>query len=247
MFASFVGECIYKKDSARQISSHSLKATSLSMAAKRGLRHEDRLAMGHHIHPFRMADGYAREAQARCIRLVDRLPVEIKSGYFNPDASRAGRFHKEFFPDGQRTLVLNTFQMMPLRDMTSQLKSLKRWTRLKRGCSRQVSRWMKGTSPAHHQRVSQRVWNLTHTSKCFILQKHRSDLGLFKTNAPRRCTWLTIGTLVERAVAGSWIQITRRRPNYDMIPQHVMCAKGTGCDWLQGDLNQQPGSWVEKS
>ena len=95
-----LGENIDRKDSARQISSHSLKATLLSMAAKRGLRHEDRLAMGHHIHPFRMADVYAREAQARCIRLVDRLLVEIKTGgYFDPDASRAGRFHKEFLPD----------------------------------------------------------------------------------------------------------------------------------------------------
>ena len=72
-----LGEEINRKDSKRQISSHSLKATLLSMAAKRGLRHEDRLAMGHHIQPFRMADVYAREAQSRCIRLIDRLLVEI--------------------------------------------------------------------------------------------------------------------------------------------------------------------------
>jgi len=38
------------------VSSPSLKATLLSMAEKRGLPHEDRLDMGHHIHPFRMAD-----------------------------------------------------------------------------------------------------------------------------------------------------------------------------------------------
>ena len=39
------------------------------------------------------------EAQARCIRLIDRLLVEIKAGFFDPDANRAGRFHKEFLPD----------------------------------------------------------------------------------------------------------------------------------------------------
>ena len=104
-----LGEEIRRKDSKRQISSHSLKATLLSMAAKRGLRHEDRLAMGHHIHPFRMADVYAREAQARCIRLIDRLLVEIKTGYFDPDASRAGRFHKEFLPDESEDLGAEHF------------------------------------------------------------------------------------------------------------------------------------------
>jgi hypothetical protein len=36
-----LGEEINRKDSRRQISSHSLKATLLSMAAKSGLRHED--------------------------------------------------------------------------------------------------------------------------------------------------------------------------------------------------------------
>ena len=104
-----LGEEINRKDSKRQISSHSLKATLLSMAAKRGLRHEDRLAMGHHIHPFRMADVYAREAQARCIRLIDRLLVEIKTGFFDPDANRARRFHKEFLPDDSEDLGAERF------------------------------------------------------------------------------------------------------------------------------------------
>jgi hypothetical protein len=51
-----LGEEINRKYSKRQISSPSLKATLLAMAEKRGLRHEDRLDMGHHIHPFRNAD-----------------------------------------------------------------------------------------------------------------------------------------------------------------------------------------------
>ena len=42
---------------------------------------------------------YARDAQARVIRLVDKLLLEIQSGYFNPDCSRAGRFNKNYAPD----------------------------------------------------------------------------------------------------------------------------------------------------
>ena len=94
-----LGENVKRSESTRQISSHSLKATILSMAAKRGLKHEDRLAMGHHAHPFRMADTYARDAQARTIRLIDKLLLEIRAGYFDPDTTRAGRFNKNYAPD----------------------------------------------------------------------------------------------------------------------------------------------------
>jgi hypothetical protein len=94
-----LGENVKRSESTRQISSHSLKATILSMAAKRGLKHEDRLTMGHHAHPFRMADTYARDAQARTIRLIDKLLLEIRAGYFDPDSTRAGRFNKNYAPD----------------------------------------------------------------------------------------------------------------------------------------------------
>ena len=94
-----LGEDMDRKNSSRQISSHSLKATLLAMAAKRGLKHEDRLAMGHHAHPFKMADTYARDAQARTIRLIDKLLLEIRSGYFDSDTTRAGRFNKNLLPD----------------------------------------------------------------------------------------------------------------------------------------------------
>ena len=87
-----LGEQAKRHDSARMLSSHSLKATLLSMSAKRGISHQDRLAMGHHAHPFRMADVYAREAQARTIRLLDKLILEVRSGYFKPDETRVGRF-----------------------------------------------------------------------------------------------------------------------------------------------------------
>lgn len=104
-----LGESSSRLQSNRLISSHSFKATILSMAAKRGLKHEDRLAMGHHAHPFKMADTYARDAQARVIRLVDKLLLEIQSGYFNPDCSRAGRFNKQCMPDPSSDVGAQSF------------------------------------------------------------------------------------------------------------------------------------------
>ena len=94
-----LGERAKRTDSRRLISSHSLKATLLSMAAKRGLSLEDRLSMGHHAHPFKMADVYAREAQARTMRLLDRFILEIRSGVFLPDETRAGRFSSQAMID----------------------------------------------------------------------------------------------------------------------------------------------------
>ena len=87
-----LGLPVLRSEGPRLISTHSLKATILSMAAKRGVGHVDRLAMGHHAHPFRMSDVYAREAQARVIRIVDDLIAEVRGGYFEPDETRAGRF-----------------------------------------------------------------------------------------------------------------------------------------------------------
>ena len=46
-----------------------------------------------------MADTYARDAKARTIRLTDKLLPEIRSGYFEPDSTRAGRFNKNLSPD----------------------------------------------------------------------------------------------------------------------------------------------------
>ena len=65
--------------------SHSLKATLLSFAAKRGLTHIDRLALGGHYHGAHMSDVYARDALARPL-------TEIRLGKFLPDSGRAARF-----------------------------------------------------------------------------------------------------------------------------------------------------------
>ena len=74
-----------------RITSHSCKCTILSYAAKRGLPHDERLVLGHHAHQGRMADVYARDAEARPMRMMEELLNEIRSKRFFPDESRAGR------------------------------------------------------------------------------------------------------------------------------------------------------------
>ena len=64
-----------------------LKATLLSMAAKRGYPLEDRLQMGYH------------SVSGRMLRLLESMLDEIRKGFFFPDCTRSGRLHgpaKEF-------------------------------------------------------------------------------------------------------------------------------------------------------
>ena len=72
--------------------SHSLESTTLSCYAKYGIGYEDRLALGGHSHPYRMADVYSRDALARPLRLLDEVLTEIWEHRFFPDCTRAGRF-----------------------------------------------------------------------------------------------------------------------------------------------------------
>ena len=71
---------------------HSLKSTLLSYAAKRGISHLDRLCLGGHSRGASMSDVYARDALARPLRLFAGMISEIRSGVFVPDAGRAARF-----------------------------------------------------------------------------------------------------------------------------------------------------------
>ena len=72
--------------------SHSLKATFLSFAAKYGLSHQDRLVLGGHAHSGKMADVYGRDAMARPLRMLSEVIEAIRREEFFPDANRAGRF-----------------------------------------------------------------------------------------------------------------------------------------------------------
>ena len=70
---------------------HSLKRTCLSWANKRGFDPRDKLILGGHAHDASMADRYGDDFAARPLRLLESLLAEIRSGVFQPDASRAGR------------------------------------------------------------------------------------------------------------------------------------------------------------
>ena len=77
---------------ATRTSSHSLKATFLSYAAKYGLPVPDRLLLGYHSSHMRMAMVYSRDGAASSLLLLEKLIKAIYTGSFKPDSARSGRF-----------------------------------------------------------------------------------------------------------------------------------------------------------
>lgn len=77
--------------SDRRVSSHSLKCTMLSFAAKRGLSVPDRLMLGYHSSQMHMAMVYSRDGAAASLLLLEGLIDEIAKGKFKPDSTRSGR------------------------------------------------------------------------------------------------------------------------------------------------------------
>lgn len=74
-----------------RFSSHSLKATCLSFAAKRGCSFEDRLSLGYHTHSLKMALVYSRDGASRPLRVLECMLKEIRDKRFNPNDTRSGR------------------------------------------------------------------------------------------------------------------------------------------------------------
>ena len=77
----------------RKLTSHSFKCTLLSYAAKRGLTLDDRLALGYHSGSS-MVHRYSRDAMARPLAQLSAMLLEIRTGCFDPDATRSGRILK---------------------------------------------------------------------------------------------------------------------------------------------------------
>ena len=75
----------------RKVASHSLKTTTLSYAAKRGLDINLRLQLGYHTQPFRMGLTYSRDGAAASISALEQLLCEVRLGLFRPDETRSGR------------------------------------------------------------------------------------------------------------------------------------------------------------
>ena len=78
----------------KRVSAHSMKATMLSYAAKFGLDSETRLQLAYHVGGFKMVHTYSRDAAAQPLLQLERVLAEIRSGSFQPDSTRSGRFCK---------------------------------------------------------------------------------------------------------------------------------------------------------
>ncbi len=80
-------------DEVAKLTSHSLRATLLSWAAKAGCGMKVRRALGGHIKSTdKMAHIYGRENMAEPIRVLDELTGWVRNGDFVPDLGRIGRW-----------------------------------------------------------------------------------------------------------------------------------------------------------
>ena len=77
-------------DDASGVSSHTLKATTLTWCGKRGLSEAECLLLGHHVTGSKSRAVYSRELLSAPLRAYTALIREICDGDFRPDASRSG-------------------------------------------------------------------------------------------------------------------------------------------------------------
>jgi len=81
----------FSEEALANIGAHSLKATCLAWAAKRGLSQETRRLLGYHRLPGeRSTASYSRDELAGPLRELAALLAEIRAGTFLPDATRSG-------------------------------------------------------------------------------------------------------------------------------------------------------------
>ena len=93
---------------AEGLTSHGMKATTLSWLAKGGWSEPTRLILGHHsLGSRRTLESYSRDVQAQPLRELEDCLRMIKAGSFLPDATRSGMMltnNKATFSPGPRTL-----------------------------------------------------------------------------------------------------------------------------------------------
>ena len=74
------------------VTSHSLKRTTLAWASKYGLPEPTRAMLGHHEIPGQSMACYSRDLLARPLSQYQSMLMNIRHGFFLPDATRSGRF-----------------------------------------------------------------------------------------------------------------------------------------------------------
>lgn len=75
----------------RRLSSHSMKTTILSYAAKRGMDIHLRMQPGYHSSPYKMGLTYSRDGAAASVMAMEGMLEEIRKRTFDPDDTRSGR------------------------------------------------------------------------------------------------------------------------------------------------------------
>ena len=99
----------FDKDDIRGISSHSLKTTCLSWAAKAGVAREHRQILGYHVvQGATSVLHYSRDEQAEPLRQLSSVMHNIRLGKFNPDATRSG-----FWNVQEQSIMLPKPKSMP--------------------------------------------------------------------------------------------------------------------------------------
>ena len=72
------------------ISSHSLKCTTLSWLAKAGANENHRLVLGHHSSGKGSLEVYSRDLLAAPLRTLEEILRQIRVGGLQPDRTRSG-------------------------------------------------------------------------------------------------------------------------------------------------------------
>ena len=91
------------------VTGHTLKATTLSWAAKYGLDEPTRTLLGHHQLPGdKSLAAYSRDMLSRPLALYQAMLKNIRAGYFLPALSRSGRISK-LFEEGPGAAGIGSF------------------------------------------------------------------------------------------------------------------------------------------
>ena len=80
---------VLNTDNSNKVKSHSLKHTTLAWCAKYGIGENSRTLLGHHELPGRSCAVYSRDLLTRPLQKYCAMLMNIRSGSFLPDSSRA--------------------------------------------------------------------------------------------------------------------------------------------------------------
>lgn len=94
---AMLGEPMVAKGDGPKLSSHSLKATVLSWAAKAGFAAQDKSILGRHVSAYADSSAvYARDLSIGAVSRLQEIILQIARGEFLPDAPRSGYYPVAF-------------------------------------------------------------------------------------------------------------------------------------------------------